>query len=268
MSFNGDLYPTAGADVVMSTKGDIVRYDSERERYAIGSTNQVLSVTAGLPAWKTLTTADSVLTTQGSILYENASGLAELGFGTTGDVLTTKGTGANPAWETPATGLSSPLSSNLVWDDNVEANFGTGGGDSKIYHDGSHWYFDPVTGYSIWNGSFTMATGQCMTNNSADVTIASGLITGTSNTMRLDTEGAGATDDLDSANFGALDVTGAYFSLLTQNDSRDVTVKDQSVSPFFLMPSDFTLDTTQDILYFSSLNGRTHNHEISRSNNS
>jgi hypothetical protein len=113
MSFNGDLYPNT-AEAVMSTKGDIVRYDSERERYAIGSTNQVLSVTAGLPAWKTLTTADSTLTTQGDILYEGASGLARLGFGTSGDILTTKGTGANPAWETPATGAWSQIaSSNL-----------------------------------------------------------------------------------------------------------------------------------------------------------
>ena len=52
MGFNGDLYQEAGADVVMSTTGDIVRYDSERERYGIGSTGQVLTVTAGLPAWE------------------------------------------------------------------------------------------------------------------------------------------------------------------------------------------------------------------------
>jgi len=102
MSFSGDLYPTAGATVVMSTKGDLARYNTERERLGIGSTNQVLAVTAGLPAWKTLTTADSVLTTQGDVLYEGASALARLGFGTSGDVLTTKGTGANPVWETPS----------------------------------------------------------------------------------------------------------------------------------------------------------------------
>ena len=51
MGFNGDLYPTAGASVVMTTKGDVVRYNTERERYGIGSTNQVLTVVAGLPAW-------------------------------------------------------------------------------------------------------------------------------------------------------------------------------------------------------------------------
>jgi len=51
LGFNGDLYQESGADVVMSTTGDIVRYDSERERYGIGSTNQVLTVVGGLPAW-------------------------------------------------------------------------------------------------------------------------------------------------------------------------------------------------------------------------
>ena len=51
MGFNGDLYPTAGATSVLSTKGDIVRYNTERERYGIGSTNQILQVKSGLPAW-------------------------------------------------------------------------------------------------------------------------------------------------------------------------------------------------------------------------
>ena len=51
MGFNGDLYQESGASVVMTTKGDVVRYNTERERYGIGSTNQVLTVVAGLPAW-------------------------------------------------------------------------------------------------------------------------------------------------------------------------------------------------------------------------
>ena len=105
MSFNGDLYPTAGADVVMTTKGDVVRYDSERERYAIGSTNQVLSVTAGLPAWKTLTLADSVLTTAGDILYENNTPeLARLPKGSDTQVLTLSS--GLPTWATAGGGAS------------------------------------------------------------------------------------------------------------------------------------------------------------------
>ena len=50
LGFNGDLYPSI-ASKVMTTTGDLVRYDSERERYGIGSTNQVLTVVGGLPAW-------------------------------------------------------------------------------------------------------------------------------------------------------------------------------------------------------------------------
>ena len=35
----------------MSTKGDLVRFDSERERYGIGSSGQVLAVQSNLPTW-------------------------------------------------------------------------------------------------------------------------------------------------------------------------------------------------------------------------
>ena len=50
LGFNGDLYPSV-ASKVMTTTGDIVRYDSERERYGIGATGTVLTVVAGLPSW-------------------------------------------------------------------------------------------------------------------------------------------------------------------------------------------------------------------------
>src|SRR5210317_534788 len=42
----------------------------------------------------------TTLTTQGDIVYRNASGLARLGAGTSGQVLQTGGTGANPSWTT------------------------------------------------------------------------------------------------------------------------------------------------------------------------
>ena len=51
MSFDGDLYPSAGASVVMTTKGDMVDYDTERQRLGIGSTGQVLAVQSNLPTW-------------------------------------------------------------------------------------------------------------------------------------------------------------------------------------------------------------------------
>jgi len=83
MSFNGDLYPTAGADVVMTTKGDMVDYNTSRQRLAIGSTNQILQVKSALPSWETVDLADTVLTTAGDVLYENSTpALARLAAGT------------------------------------------------------------------------------------------------------------------------------------------------------------------------------------------
>ena len=265
MSFNGDLYPNT-AEAVMTTKGDMVDYNTSRQRLAIGSANQILQVKSSLPSWETLSTAGSVLTTQGDILYEGAAGLARLGQSTDGFVLTTKGASANPVWAA-SSGLSSPLSSNLVWDDNVEANFGTGGTDSAIYHDGNNLYQKVTTGVGIFNGDFTMISAKCMTWNRANATIVSGEITGTSNTMVVDTEGAASTDDLDSASFEAGGTTGAMFTLVAANDARTIVVKDQASSPFFLMAGDFSLENAHDTIFFNSRNGATHNYEISRSDN-
>jgi hypothetical protein len=46
------------------------------------------------------TDVGTTLTTQGDILYRDGSGLARLGAGTSGQVLQTGGTGANPSWTT------------------------------------------------------------------------------------------------------------------------------------------------------------------------
>ena len=84
----------------------MVRGDSsgDRERLGIGSANQILQSDGSDPAWATLSTAASVLTTQGDILYEGAAGLARLGQSTDGHVLTTKGAAANPVWAAAAGG--------------------------------------------------------------------------------------------------------------------------------------------------------------------
>ena len=48
----------------------------------------------------------TTLTTQGDIVYRNASGLARLGAGTSGYYLKTQGTGANPVWSEVVSGNS------------------------------------------------------------------------------------------------------------------------------------------------------------------
>ena len=102
MSFSGDLYPTAGATSVMTTKGDMVDYDSARQRLGIGSANQILQVKSNLPSWETVDLADTVLTTAGDVLYENATPeLARLGAGTQYNNLQM---GASlPAWSASST---------------------------------------------------------------------------------------------------------------------------------------------------------------------
>ena len=54
MSFDGDLYPEAGASKVITSKGDLVRGNAsgDRERYGIGSTGNVLTVASGTVAWQ------------------------------------------------------------------------------------------------------------------------------------------------------------------------------------------------------------------------
>jgi hypothetical protein len=47
----------------------------------------------------------STLTTQGDLLYRNGSGLQRLGAGTSGQVLQTGGSGANPSWTDASGGL-------------------------------------------------------------------------------------------------------------------------------------------------------------------
>ena len=103
MGYNGDLYPTAGADVVMTTSGDLVKFTTARARLPIGSTNQILQVKSALPSWETVPLADTVLTTAGDVLYENATPeLARLPIASNGDVLTLAG--GLPTWATPASG--------------------------------------------------------------------------------------------------------------------------------------------------------------------
>ena len=71
----------------------------------------ILASTGNLPTnttyWNVMSQAGtdgtdltSTLTTQGDLVYRDGSGLARLGAGTSGQVLQTGGTGANPSWGT------------------------------------------------------------------------------------------------------------------------------------------------------------------------
>ena len=106
---------SAGASVVMTTNGDMVKFaGGVRTRHPIGSANQILQVKSSLPSWETISFPDSVLTTQGDTLYEGASGLARLAAGTSGYFLKTQGASANPVWAEVAGGASA--SDNITVD--------------------------------------------------------------------------------------------------------------------------------------------------------
>ena len=78
----------------------------------------ILASTGNLPTnatyWEQMSSAGTngtdgtdlgtTLTTQGDIVYRNASGLARLGAGTSGQVLQTGGAGANPSWVDTSSG--------------------------------------------------------------------------------------------------------------------------------------------------------------------
>ena len=85
----------------MTTAGDLEYATSSTAatRLAIGSTNEVLTVVGGLPAWAA--SAASTLTTTGDLLYASAANtLHRLAIGSTGQALTV--VSGLPAWGQPS----------------------------------------------------------------------------------------------------------------------------------------------------------------------
>lgn len=96
----------------------------------------------------------------------------------------------------------------------------------------------------------------------SDLTIASGVVTVTGTTHRVDTEAAAATDDLDTINGG---IDGQLLIIKSVASARDVTLKDGTGN--LQLAGDFVLDTSSDtimLVYYSVANLW---YEICRSNN-
>jgi len=93
----------AGMTNPLTTTGDVIYSSSgtTAARLPIGTTNQVLGITAGVPAWSA--SARSTLTATGDILYaSSANTLARAAIGTTGQVLTVAA--GIPSWATASAG--------------------------------------------------------------------------------------------------------------------------------------------------------------------
>lgn len=91
------------------TSGDLLYASSSTGigKLAIGSANQILSVTSSTPTWNTLTSLlDSISSTQGAILYRGASSWSALAPSTSGYLLSTNGAAANPSWIAGVSGVT------------------------------------------------------------------------------------------------------------------------------------------------------------------
>ena len=93
------------------TVDDVVEYNGSSYICILASTGNLPTDTAYFEQMSSAgtngtdgTDLTTTLTTQGDIVYRNASGLARLGAGTSGQVLQTNGTGANPSWVDAASG--------------------------------------------------------------------------------------------------------------------------------------------------------------------
>jgi len=104
-------FVTVIGDDKLTTKGDLLAYntvDSET-RFPVGTNNKLLVAASGEDEgflWQYVDGESIRMSSdaQGDILYFDGTDYARLGYGTSGDVLTTGGSSANPAWATPTTG--------------------------------------------------------------------------------------------------------------------------------------------------------------------
>ena len=98
-----------------TTNGDILygTGSGALSRLGIGSTNQALGVTGGVPAYQA--SSKSTLTTTGDIIYASAANTpARLGIGTASQVLAVNSGATAPEWVTPASGSLTLLSTTTV----------------------------------------------------------------------------------------------------------------------------------------------------------
>jgi hypothetical protein len=94
------IVSTSNGNIAITPNGTgSVVIDGLSHPQADGSAGQFLKTDgSGNLSFDTVSTAATVLTTQGDILYRDGSGLQRLGAGTAGQVLQTGGAAANPSW--------------------------------------------------------------------------------------------------------------------------------------------------------------------------
>ncbi len=190
--------------------------------------------------------------------------LTQVSGGSENEVLTKDGSG-NAVWAA-ASGLSSPLTSDLTVNDNISIKYGTGG-DATFKYDGSNLLINPKavgSGVLKLSGGLTFDGTNLVLGAREDLTVSSGVVTATQSKIAVTPE-TGSSDDLDTINS-----TGQAPLLIigTITSAADVTLKD-GVDNLY-MAGDFTLSVSNDTICFVGDNNASANSglfELSRSNN-
>jgi hypothetical protein len=128
------------------------------------------------------TDVGTTITTQGDILYRNASGLQRLGAGTSGQVLQTGGTGANPSWTTVSSDMVKlvqlDLDSNPAQTQTIDGYFSSTYTNYKIILNGVHmasgssgtrvgWYFRRSNANLTSNNTYLLTRNQLSSGSRA-----------------------------------------------------------------------------------------------------
>ena len=107
--------------------------------------------------------------------------------------------------------------------------------------DGQEWYRSDIDTFRVRANGITRNLTMDGTNTT--LTIATGAVTATTSFHAIDTEAAGATDDLDTISGGQ---TGQVLYIHAANGARDVVAKDGTGN--LKLAGDFTMDNAEDTL--------------------
>ena len=145
------------------------------------------------------------------------------------------GTGVSAYWNVLASGVGLlDLSDFILQLARRTADHGTPA-------DGHVWYRSDIDTIRVHANSITRNLTMDGTNTT--LTIATGAVTATTSFHAIDTEAAGATDDLDTISGGQ---TGQVLYIHAANGARDVVAKDGTGN--LKLASDFTMNNTEDML--------------------
>ena len=157
---------------------DVVSYNGSSYVCISATTGNLPTVTA---KWNVMATAGTngtdvgtTITTQGDLLYRDGSGLQRLGAGTSGQVLQTGGTGANPSWGTVSSDFVHIKTQTITLSANVSA--------MDFVHGSSGVVFDGT--YNTYKFIMSRFTPQNATDINAQI-----IVSGTAQTSGYITEG-------------------------------------------------------------------------------